>query len=85
MNIMYNKPIVENSLIHPSEAREFSPMIPSPFGPIMIPERINPMIPGILKRLSRIGDNNIMRSKRENTNTGLSSGSLNSENKCSRK
>jgi hypothetical protein len=66
--------MVEKSLIHPSAARVFSPIIPRPFGPIIIPDKINPIIPGMRIRRKRIGDNKIIKSIKEKTNTGLVSG-----------
>lgn len=76
---------MENSLIQPSEAKEFSPITPRPLGPIMIPDKINPMIPGILNFLNKIGESKMMKSIRENTKTGFVNGNLNSLIRCSRK
>ena len=66
--------MVEKSLIQPSAANEFSPITPKPFGPIIIPDNIKPMMPGILMRRRTIGDKRIIKSIKEKTNTGLVSG-----------
>jgi hypothetical protein len=49
-------------------------MTPKPLGPIIIPDNINPMMPGILIRRKRIGDKRMIKSINEKTNTGLVSG-----------
>ena len=75
---MYNNPMVEKSLIQPSCSKVFAPMIPKPFGPMIIPDRIKPMIPGILAFLKRIGESKMIKSIMEKTNTGLVKGKWNS-------
>ena len=66
--------MVEKSLIQPSAASVFSPIIPRPLGPMIIPDKISPIMPGIRMRRKRIGDNKIIKSINEKTNTGLVSG-----------
>jgi hypothetical protein len=54
---------------------EFFSRILNPCGPIITPEMISPIIPGIFSRFSRMGDNRIIKRIREKTNTGLVRGS----------
>lgn len=42
-----------------------------PCGPMITPEIINPMIPGIFNLFNRIGANKIMNNISEKTNTGF--------------
>jgi hypothetical protein len=74
MNMIYNKPIVEKSLMEPSDSRAFSPISPRPLGPIITPEIINPIIAGILIFLRRMGDKRMINSNKENTKTGFFKG-----------
>lgn len=69
INMMYNKPIVENR----STAEFFSNKF-KPCGPIITPEMINPIIPGILIRLSRIGESKIIKRISAKMSTGLLNG-----------
>jgi hypothetical protein len=71
---MYNNPIVENSLTEPSDSRSFSPIKLKPFGPIITPEMIKPMMEGILIFLSKIGDKRMMKSISEKIKTGFFKG-----------
>jgi hypothetical protein len=80
MNMMYKRPIVENSSM-----AEFFSRILSPNGPITTPEIINPIIPGIFNFLSRMGDNRIIKRIKENISTGFSNGNSNSCPRCSKK
>jgi hypothetical protein len=75
MNIMYNKPIVENNLIDPSWSSAPSPIKPNPFGPIITPEMISPIILGIRIFLNKIGDKSIIKRSNENTRIGFLIGS----------
>jgi len=54
-------------------AEFFSKML-NPFGPIITPDIIKPIIPGILIRLSKIGESKMINKIRENTKTGLLKG-----------
>ena len=74
---MYKRPIVENK-----STAEFFARILSPCGPMITPEIISPIIPGIFIFFSKIGDNRIMKSIKEKINTGLLSGNSNSCKKC---
>ena len=55
INMMYNKPIVEKSLIAESFARIFKPC-----GPIITPAIIKPIIPGIFNFLRRMGESKMI-------------------------
>jgi hypothetical protein len=77
--------MVENSLIEPSDSIVFSPMSRRPFGPIITPEIINPIIEGILTFLNKIGDSRIINNKSEKTRTGFFIGILKAARKCSKK
>jgi hypothetical protein len=81
MNIIYRSPIVENNFIDPSDSSVFAPIKPSPCGPIMRPDKMRPMIPGILNFRNTMGESKIMNSKIENTRTGFFNGNSNSCNK----
>jgi hypothetical protein len=74
INMIYSKPMVENNLTDPSDSSSFSPIKLNPFGPIITPEIIRPMIEGILIFLSRIGDNRMMKRISEKINTGFFKG-----------
>jgi hypothetical protein len=52
-----------------------APIRPRPCGPINTPDRIKPIIPGILSLLRIIGDKRMIKSSIEKTNTGFFSGS----------
>jgi hypothetical protein len=73
INIIYRSPIVEKRSI-----AEFCSRIFKLWGPIITPDMINPIIPGILNRLSSIGESRIINSINENINTGFVSGRENS-------
>jgi len=66
---MYNKPIVENK----STAEFFASMF-KPGGPMITPDIISPIIPGIFSLLSKIGDSSMMNNTNEKTSTGFFSG-----------
>ncbi len=70
---MYRSPIVENKSTAEFFANKFSPC-----GPMITPEMIKPIIPGMFIFLSKIGDSKIMKSIREKINIGLLSGKSNS-------
>jgi hypothetical protein len=74
INIMYKSPIVENSLIEPSDSIALIPIKPKPCGPIITPEMIRPIIAGIFIFLNKMGDSKMIKSNREKTNTGFLSG-----------
>ena len=80
INIIYSKPMVENR-----STAEFFSRIFSPCGPIMTPEIIKPIIPGIFNFRSRIGESKIISRIKEKINTGFPSGNSNSWIKCSKK
>jgi hypothetical protein len=69
MNMMYNKPMVENR-----STAEFFWMRNNPCGPIIIPEIIRPIIPGILNLLRIIGASKIIKRIREKMSTELLKG-----------
>lgn len=73
INMMYNKPIVENN-----STAEFLAKIFKPCGPIKVPETIKPIIPGILILRSRIGESKMIKSMVENIRTGFFNGKSNS-------
>ena len=83
--MIYKSPIVENNLMDPSDSIVFSPIKRRPFGPISIPEIINPIMEGILTFLRRIGESRIMKSNKEKTSTGFLIGMINAAKKCSKK
>jgi len=70
--MIYSKPMVENK----STAEFFSNQF-NPCGPMIIPEMINPIIPGTLIGLRRMGESRIMKRTREKMSTGLVSGASN--------
>ena len=74
---MYRSPIVEKR-----STAEFFAKIFKPCGPIITPEIISPIIPGILIFLSKIGESRIIKSINEKINTGLLKGNSNSCNRC---
>jgi hypothetical protein len=57
---------------------EFLARIFRPCGPMMTPEIIRPIIPGIFNLFRSMGDNRIMNRIKEKTSTGFSRGKLNS-------
>jgi hypothetical protein len=69
INIMYNNPIVENKSI----ALLFSKIF-NPEGPIITPDIINPIIPGIFNFLRTIGESKIIERTSEKINIGLDKG-----------
>jgi hypothetical protein len=69
INIIYSKPIVENK----STAEFFSNQF-KPWGPIIIPEIINPIIPGTFIGRNRMGDNKMINNTKEKIRTGLVKG-----------
>ena len=69
MNMIYNNPIVEKR-----STAEFFSRIFSPCGPIITPEIIKPIMPGIFNLLRRIGESRIISRIKENINTGFPSG-----------
>jgi hypothetical protein len=71
--MIYNKPIKENNSI----ASLFA-MILKPKGPMITPEIINPIIPGILNLRRSTGDNKMMNKITEKTKIKLLKGNLNS-------
>ncbi|MNS30236.1 hypothetical protein D3C72_622610 [compost metagenome] len=75
--MIYKSPIVENK-----STAEFFAKIFNPCGPIITPEIISPIIPGILIFLSKIGESRIIKSINEKINTGLLKGNSNSCNRC---
>jgi hypothetical protein len=77
--------MVENNFIEPSDSIVFSPINRSPFGPMIIPEIINPIIEGIRTFLRRIGESRMMKSNKEKTSTGFLIGIMNAAKKCSKK
>ena len=64
--MIYNSPIVENR-----STAEFFSRILKPYGPIITPAIISPIIPGIFNLFSRIGDNRIINKISENISTGF--------------
>jgi hypothetical protein len=66
MNMIYSNPMVEKSL-----TAEFCSRKLMPCGPIITPEIMSPIIPGILSFLNNMGESNIMKRTSENTNTGF--------------
>jgi hypothetical protein len=70
---MYKSPMVEKSTIAAFFSKKFSPK-----GPMMTPEMISPITPGILNFLRIKGDSRIIKRIKEKTKTGLVSGSSNS-------
>jgi hypothetical protein len=70
---MYNKPINENNSI----ASLFAMML-KPNGPIMTPEIIKPIMPGILSFRRRTGERRMMNRITEKTRIKLLKGNLNS-------
>jgi len=73
MNIIYSNPIVENN----SMALLFSKIL-KPKGPIITPEIINPIMPGMFILRKIIGAKSITKSISEKTKTGFVSGNSNS-------
>jgi hypothetical protein len=71
---MYNRPIVENNLIEPSDFSALNPIKPKACGPINKPDIIKPIIPGIRNFRKTIGERRIINNNNEKTNTGLVSG-----------
>jgi hypothetical protein len=69
INMMYSNPMVEKSLI-----AEFCSMRYRPCGPMIVPEIIKPIIPGILNRFNSTGASKMMSRIRENMRTGLLNG-----------
>jgi hypothetical protein len=68
-NMIYNKPVFESSsklLVDSIIWREL--------GPIIIPEIIKPIIPGILNLLNRSGENKIIRRVSARIKTGFFTG-----------
>ena len=55
----------------PSDSIVFSPIKPSPFGPIMTPEIISPIIDGILTFLRKMGERRMINKRSEKTSTGF--------------
>ena len=71
---MYNNPMVENSFTDPSDSSNFSPIKLNPFGPMITPEIINPIIEGILIFRNTMGDKSIMKRMSEKIRTGFFKG-----------
>jgi hypothetical protein len=69
----------------PSDSIVFSPIKRRPFGPIIIPDIINPIIEGIRTFLRRIGESRMIKSNKEKTRTGFFIGMMNAAKKCSKK
>jgi len=63
---------------------EFFARIFNPCGPMITPEMISPIIPGIFSFLSKMGDRRIINKIKEKISTGLIRGKLNSCIKCSK-
>jgi hypothetical protein len=80
MNMMYSNPIVEKR----STALFFSNIF-NPWGPIINPEIINPIIPGIFSLRKTIGARSIIKSINEKTRTGLFRGNSNLDIKFSKR
>lgn len=76
INMMYNKPIVENKSTAEFLSKRFKPC-----GPMSTPDKMSPIIPGILMRRSRIGDSKMIKRTRENISTGFVSGVSNAWDK----
>jgi hypothetical protein len=72
---MYNKPIVENNFIDPSWSSAPSPINPNPFGPMITPEIMSPIMEGMRIFLNKIGDKRMINRSKENTRMGFLSGS----------
>jgi hypothetical protein len=66
--------MTEKSLTDPSDSKSFAPINPIPFGPIITPDKINPIIEGIFTFRSKIGDRRIINKIVENINTGFLKG-----------
>ena len=71
MNMIYNNPMVEKSLMDPSDSMVFSPISLNPFGPMITPEIINPIMEGILTFLNKIGERRMINKRSEKTRTGF--------------
>ena len=71
MNMIYKSPIVENR----STKRLFSNKL-KPLGPMIAPEIIKPIIPGILNLFIRMGTIKMTNSINEKMSTGFSNGNL---------
>jgi hypothetical protein len=67
--MMYNNPMVENR----STAEFFSSRC-KPCGPINTPDKINPIMPGILILRNKMGESKIINRIKVNTKTGLLNG-----------
>src|SRR5699024_47424 len=78
INMIYSKPMVEKiSTNESSSMKKFNP-----FGPIIIPAIINPIMPGILILFKILGIINMMNRIKENIITGFVSGGVNPSIKC---
>ena len=66
---MYNKPVLDNS-----SKLLVDSMIWSEFGPIKTPAIIKPIIPGILNRLNKSGENKIINNVNARIRTGFFTG-----------
>src|SRR5690625_21121 len=78
INMMYSKPMVEKiSTNESSSMKKFNP-----FGPIIIPAIINPIMPGILILFKMLGMINMMNRIKENIITGFVSGGVKPSIKC---
>ena len=74
INMMYNKPMVENKLM----AEFFSSMF-RPSGPMITPEMIKPIIPGIFSFFNTMGESRMINRISEKINIGFCKGNLNSD------
>ena len=68
-NIIYNKPMVEKSLIDESFSSK-----PNPKGPIRTPDSINPMMPGMRNLRKTMGESKIINNINEKIKTGFVKG-----------
>jgi len=68
--MIYKSPMVENKSTAEFFARMFRPC-----GPMMTPEMINPMIPGMFNRFNKMGDSNMINRINEKIKTGFFNGS----------
>ena len=68
-------------MVENSSTAEFFAKTFNPCGPIIVPETINPIMPGILIFLRRIGDKRMINRMVEKIRTGFLSGKSNSTSK----
>ena len=65
-------------MVEKSSTAEFFSKILRPCGPMMTPDMINPIIPGMFNLFNKMGESKIIKRISEKINTGFERGSSNS-------